>query len=233
MKTAFVTGSGQGLGKAFVKVLQEKGYFVFASVRTDAQKKRKTLSQEYIVCDVSEDNSIKSAVKYIASKTTSLDLIVNNAAVNKDSVTGNHKELVNNLESLSREHLLKMFNINAISPIMITKYFLNLLKGEPSFIINISSCRASYHGEMVDRNPNYGYKASKAALNMFTYNLTRELPKNVKTFAVHPGDMKTDMNPDGPQSSKLQAKRILRIIDNWKEENNGLFLRWSGERYPL
>jgi NAD(P)-dependent dehydrogenase (short-subunit alcohol dehydrogenase family) len=233
MKTAFVTGAGQGLGKAFVKVLQENGYYVFAGVKKEDQKRKKTLSQEYIVCDVADDESIKEAVKYIASKTTSLDLIVNNAAVNKDTATDKHKELVNNLEHLSREHLLKMFNINAIAPLMVAKYFLKLLKGEPSFIVNISSCRASYHDEFADSNPNYGYKASKAALNMFVYSMVSELPKNVKTFAVHPGDMKTPMNKDGVQSPRLQAKRIIGIINDWKEDKNGHFLRWSGERYPL
>lgn len=233
MKTAFVTGASQGLGKAFVRVLQENGYYVFAGVKKEDQKRKKTLSQEYIVCDVSDDESIKAAAKYITSKTTSIDLIINNAAINKDSATGKHKELVDNLEYLSREHLLKMFNINAVSPLLITKYFLNLLKGEPSFVVNISSGRASYHDESADSNPNYGYKASKAALNMFVYCMAKELPKNVKTFTVHPGYMKTDMNPDGAQSTKLQASRILRLIRDWKEANNGHFLRWSGERYPL
>lgn len=159
--------------------------------------------------------------------------MVNNAGLNKDSATNGKKELVCNLKDLDRKSLLKIFDVNTISPIMIVKTFLPLLKSQPSFIVNISSGRSSYKDEYVNTSGNYGYRASKAALNLITFSSIFDLPKNVKTFAVHPGGVKTDMNPTGVHDPFQQAGKIIGITKNWKEEFNGKFLRFDGTFYPL
>lgn len=233
MKYAFVTGAGRGLGIGFVEYLLDRGYFVFAGVREIKSEFKNDENLEYVVCDVTDDTSIDQAVNIIKEKTDSIDLIINNAGVNKDSVTNNHKEKVCKIENLNRKMLLDMFDANSVSPLMITKKFLPLLKNDPSFVINISSCRASYHDEFEGGNPNYGYSASKIALNMFTLRSTKELPKNIKTFAVHPGDVKSDMNPGGNQNPYGQAEKIMDITKNWKDGFNGKFMRYSGEKYPF
>ena len=160
-------------------------------------------------------------------------MIVNNAGVNKDTATNNHKEYVCNLGSLKREDLLKMFDVNSISPLMILQKFPPLLTSDPSFVINISSCRASFHDEFDNSTGNYGYRASKIALNMLTFCSVKDLPSNVKTFAVHPGSVKTNMNQQGDQTPYEQAEKIISITKNWKEEFNGRFLRYNGVEYPL
>lgn len=217
MKYAFITGAGKGLGKGFVDYLLDEEYFVFAGVREIKEGYKNIDNLEYVVCDVLSDDSIQKCFETISSKTDSLDLIINNAGVNKDSVTNGHKEKVSELRDLDRKLILEMFSVNSISPIIITQKFLNLLKSAPSFVINISSCRASTHDEFEGGYPNYGYASSKSALNMMTYRLSKELPKNIKTFAVHPGSVKTDMNQQGDQLPYDQAKNILSITRNWKE----------------
>jgi NAD(P)-dependent dehydrogenase (short-subunit alcohol dehydrogenase family) len=126
-----------------------------------------------------------------------------------------------------------MLNTNAVSPLMITKAFLGMLTSDPSFVINVSSDRASYHDKLSNTHANYGYRASKAALNMYTFCSTWDLPNNVKTFAVHPGNMKTDMNPTGIDNPNDQTKSILQILDNWEDSLNGKFLNYDGNLYPL
>ncbi len=232
MKYALVTGANRGLGKGFSDYLANNGYFVFAAMRkTDKQAVSKNILA--IALDVSDDKSINEACEEVKSKTGKLDLIVNNAGVNKDTATDNHKEFVCSLASLKRENLLKMFDVNSISPLMVSQKFIPLLKPNPSFVINISSCRASFHDEFDNSTGNYGYRASKIALNMLTFCSIKDLPNNVKTFAVHPGSVKTDMNAEGDQIPYEQAKKIMQIKKNWKDEFNGRFLRWSGEFYPL
>lgn len=233
MKYAFITGAGRGLGKGFVDYLLEQDYFVFAGVREIKEDYKNKENLEYVVCDVSNDDSIQKCFETISSKTDSLDLIVNNAGVNKDSVTYGHKEKVSELKDLDRNLLLEMFSVNTISPIIITQKFLGLLKSDPCFVINISSCRASTHDEFESGYPNYGYASSKSALNTMTHRLSKELPKNIKTFAVHPGSVKTDMNQQGDQSPYDQAENILNITKNWKNEFNGKFINWNGEEYEL
>lgn len=233
MKYALVTGGGRGLGKGFVDYLVGGGYFVFVGVRRLKPEYKNTNSVEYLTLDVADDRSIVHAAKSISSKCSSLDLLINNAGVNKDSASGGHKEYVCNINDLRRNLLLDMFEINAIGPLIVIQKFLFLLKSSPSFVINISSCRASFHDEFENNNPNYGYAASKIALNMFTYGLSKELPKNVKVFSVHPGDVRTDMNKEGSQLPYDQAEKIMEITKNWQDEFNGKFMRWSGEPYRL
>ena len=113
------------------------------------------------------------------------------------------------------------------------KHCLPLLNGKPSFVINISSGRASFKDEFENSTANYGYRGSKAALSMYTFCSTTDLPENVQTFSVHPGDVHTDMNPEGNQTPVEQAEKIIAITENWQEAYNGKFMRWDGTYYPL
>lgn len=233
MKTALVTGAGRGLGKGFVEYFLDNNFIVFAGVRTSSThslKKHKNL--KIIQLDVSSDQSIENALNIVSKETGHLNYLVNNAGLNKDTATNNNKEIVSNLPKLDRKVLLEMFNINAISPMMVLKKFLTLLVNNPSFVVNISSNRASY-ADKTNTSANYGYRTSKIALNMMTLASLFDLPKNIKTFAVHPGDVKTDMNPEGYQSPRKQAEKIIAITLNWKDENNGKFLKADGSPYPL
>lgn len=236
MKTVFITGGNRGLGKGFVEYFLKQGLWVFVGVRNPASfdKNLSPNSNLTIVpIKISDDESIKKAVALVKEKTDHLDFLINNAGTNKDSATNNHKELVCNLSQLDRKSLLYMFNINSISPMMVLKEFLPLLTGNPSFVINISSGRSSYKDEYPNTNGNYGYRGSKAALNLMTFSSLIDLPKNVKTFTVHPGGVRTDMNPTGTDKPIEQAEKIISIAKNWKEEFNGKFLRYNGVLYPL
>ena len=231
-KTALVTGASRGLGAGFVEYLSKEGYKVFAGMR-DISNAKSTENYIPVNLDVSDDQSIDQAYAVVASQTEKIDLIINNAGLNKESATNDNKELVCNIDKLDRASLLKMFDVNSISQILVVKKFLPLITGSPSFIINISSCRASFHDEFTNSNANYGYRASKIALNMMTFASLKDLPKNVRTFAVHPGSVKTDMNPGGTETPEGAAKSIIAITRNWKDDYNGKFMRYSGELYPL
>jgi NAD(P)-dependent dehydrogenase (short-subunit alcohol dehydrogenase family) len=236
MKTAFITGANRGLGRGFVEYFLGQDFLVFAGVRNpDSFDKelQKNKNLRILKIDVSDDDSIIEAFKTVSKEVKHLDYLVNNAGVNKDSATNNQKELVCNLKSLDRKSLLKMFDVNSISPLLVVKTFLSLLENDKSFVVNISSCRASYHDEYENKNGNYGYRASKTALNMLTHCSLFDLPENVRTFAVHPGGVKTDMNPDGTDMPIDQAEKIIVITKKWKDEYNGKFLRYDNTVYPL
>lgn len=233
MKTVLITGANGGLGSGFVDCLLKDGFTVFAVVNESIDVLPKKSNLHWIQLDVTDDEAIQRVVKQVESQVTSLDLLINNAAINKDTASGGRRELVCSLPKLDRSLILKMLNVNAISPLFVTKHFLPLLKGEPSFVINISSCRASYHDDWPETTGNYGYRGSKAALNMFTFSSLFDLPKNVKTFAVHPGDFHSAMNKGGKQEPKDQARNILSIVDKWSDDFNGKFLKYDGTLYPL
>lgn len=229
MKIALVTGANRGLGLGFAEVLALKGYVVYAGMRSTVGFKSLAENITPILLDVSDDNSIQKAAASIRSEGKSLDLIINNAGLNKDTATSGHKELVTQLSDLDRDALMRMFAVNTISPLMVMKYMAPLMTSQGS-IINISSQRASFADE--NSNANYGYRASKVALNMFTFCSLHDLPSNIQTFAVHPGNVKTDMNPRGELSPQESARSILHILDNWQPTMNGNFLNYDGIEYP-
>ena len=236
MKYAFITGANRGLGKGFVEYLLSQGYRVFAGARNPSAYDSQLKGDPHlsiIPLDITDDESIKNAFQLVNKQTDHLDILVNNAGTNKDSATNNHKELVCVLTELDRSALLHMFNINSISPLMVLKHFLPLLNQDNCFVINLSSARSSYKDENENATANYGYRASKAALNLMTFGSLQDLPANVKTFAVHPGNPHTDMNPTGTDAPREQAGKIIDITNNWKEEFNGKLLRYDGTLYPL
>ncbi|WKZ25100.1 MAG: SDR family NAD(P)-dependent oxidoreductase [Patescibacteria group bacterium] len=231
MKTALITGANQGVGYGFVSKLLGEGWRVFATTRKSIENLPALQNLEWMSLELTDDESIQKAFSLVAGKTDRIDLIVNNAGVNKDTATQNQKEKVSTLQDLDRNMLLTMFNINAIAPLLIVKQFLPLLQGNPSFIINISSIRASFGNK--NKLGNYGYRASKIALNMFTFCSLKDLPENVKTFAVHPGIVKSQMNPTGEGDPENHAEKILNIVENWNDEWNGRFMNFDGTMYPI
>jgi len=233
MKSAFITGANQGLGFGFVEELLQQGWQVFAGTQELQSTLLKRNNLTWILLELTDDSSIQRAAGQVSEHTSTLDLLVNNAGINKDTATDHHKERVSHLGDLERVSLRKMFDVNTIAPLMVLQYFLPLLTPDPSFVINVSSCRASFHDELENPYANYGYRASKIALNMFTFCSIRDVPKTVKTFAVHPGNIKTGMNPRGTDDPRIQAGRILAIPEKWNEEWNGRFMRYDGTVYPL
>lgn len=233
MKSVFITGANRGLGYGFAEYFLSKGFQVFAGTRTITDELPKHDNLIWIQCDVTEDDSIDKAVSEVKEKTNNLTYLINNAGVSRETVPSGNSDSVSILSLLDRKALLDTFNINSIGPIIVTKKFLPLLTDNFSFVINISSARASFNSGR-GATANYGYSASKVALNMFTYCSKTELPHNVKTFAVNPGRVKTDMNPDVEGDPVQKAEKIIGLtMENWKEEYNGRFLDHDGSFYPL
>jgi NAD(P)-dependent dehydrogenase (short-subunit alcohol dehydrogenase family) len=230
MKAAFVTGANKGLGSGFVEQLLKKDYRVFGGTRhIGANIQQENLT--WIPLELESDASIAQAAKSVLGSVDSIDLLINCAGVNKDTATDGHKEKVSTLKDIERGPLLKMFDVNTIAPLILLKEFLPLLKNDPSFVINISSERASFGDP--NQYANYGYRGSKVALNMFTLCSLHGLSKSVRTFAVHPGSVHSDMNPSGTDTPFDQAGKILAITEDWNDELNGKFLNYDGSLYPL
>lgn len=226
MKTALVTGASRGLGAAFVELLLKDGYQVFASYRSidpeDPLSKLPSKKLHLLEMDVSNDESISRASREISSKTSRLDLLINNAGINHDS-PGMHKPSTTKLGELKRQELVDMFQINTIAPVLVAQAFLPLLVG--SKIINISSYRASFTHRDQDANfSNYGYASSKVALNMMTRDLAHDLePINAAVFAIDPGSVRTAMNKSGEQSPAEAAQKILVTVERFNLENSGKY----------
>ncbi|MBT8085294.1 MAG: SDR family oxidoreductase, partial [Woeseia sp.] len=140
---------------------------------------------------------------------------------------------VGSIEEVDFDDYRRTLAVNTIGPVRVTRALLpNLRLGEKKTIINITSRLGSIalNGSGVF----YGYKESKAALDMFTKPLANELRSEGFICAViHPGWVQTDM---GGQNANLTPETSISgmraVIDKLSIDESGTYWSYSGEQVP-
>jgi 3-oxoacyl-[acyl-carrier protein] reductase len=187
-KTVWVTGASRGIGRATAIEVAKAGAKVILSARfgeglADTARNICALELEspvIIAMDVADAESIKAGFKQVQESVKRLDVLVNNAAVQKNALIG----------MISDAHIEDMMHTNVHSVIQLTQYAARLMMRQKSgVIINIASLmgRSGMEGGLV-------YSASKAAVIGATKSSARELaPYGIRVNAVAPGVINTDM----------------------------------------
>lgn len=225
-RTVLITGAGSGLGLELASRYLEKGFIVFACLRSESSRvkllKRNWGSKLNIIrIDLRRSNEVSSIGKKIAKHTGKIDILINNAGfMHRNEGIG----------TLDWKKIHESMTVNAITPFFVVKSILKLIRASNSpKIINISSLSGAI-GRVSGFSGLYGYKAGKAALNMMTRLLAQELKGGkIPVVAVHPGIMKTKMGPENAKLSAAEASAIIvKLIDNVHLEHTGKFLNFDG-----
>ncbi len=232
-KMVLVTGASRGLGLCLTKKYLEDGETVFAGVRDTSTPVLKALKEEYpeslipVALEVTDTKSVNAAVNIVKEYTEKLDIVINNAAIHSNSSF----EII---EQADIDDCLPVYNVNSLGPLRIVKAFIQLIRQSDSAkIINISSESGSIND--CEREKEFDYCMSKAALNMGTKLLSNYLKKDkVTVLAVHPGWMRTDMggcNADlDPYETACRLVELIYHIDTTDSpifiDNHGDALRW-------
>jgi len=229
-KTALVTGGNKGIGFAISKGLAELGFEVIIAARSlkkaDAAakqiKKESDRSPQTVKLDVTDDDSIRSAVQTLEKEIKHLDVLVNNAGVYPD------KDV--DILTVSRDVLNLAANTNAFGAIAVTQAFLPLLHKAPTAcVINVSSG----YGALEDLSSSVpSYCLSKLALNGATIMLADALrPKGIAVYAMCPGWVRTDMGgADALRSPEQGADTAIWLATEASPELSGRFFR---DRRPI
>ena len=225
-KTVVITGAGSGLGLELTSRYLEKGFTVFACLRSENSKakllKRNWGSKLHVFkIDLRRSNQVSSLGKKIAKYAGEIDILINNAGIM-------HRN--ESIGTLDWKKTHESMTVNAITPFFVVKSLLKLIRASASpKIINLSSLSGAI-GRVSGFSGLYGYKAGKAALNMMTRILAQELKGDrIPVVVVHPGTMKTKMGPENAQLSAAEASAIIvRLIDGIHLENTGKFLNFDG-----
>ncbi|WP_028612042.1 SDR family oxidoreductase [Paenibacillus harenae] len=224
-----ITGANRGLGQALAAEACSRGHQVLAGVRSPGSSAEglQRLTNEFpgqvtiLPLDVADENSVRYACEQVSGRISSLDAVINSAAI----LLGRDQKL----EQLDFEQVEQSFQTNLFGPMTVLKYFLPLLRsGERQAVINISSEAGSFAGAY---GGDYSYALSKAALNMFSAQLRRELaPQGILVHALHPGWIRTDMGGNqAPGDADASARGILDIIERKTEaKNQALFIDHNG-----
>jgi NAD(P)-dependent dehydrogenase (short-subunit alcohol dehydrogenase family) len=226
----FITGANRGVGLSLTEKLLESGFIVLAGCRTASDKLTalgKSHAELKIVnLDVTDDRSVSQSLAAVSREVDRLDILINNAAayLTKSEIS---------LADTDFEDVRKMYEINTLGPLRVTKSFLPLLEqGCKKMIVNISS----EAGCITDcwRTSEYGYAMSKTALNMQSKILQNYLkPKGFKILAIHPGWVRTDMGgPDADISPKESAEGIAKLVVKDWALDEGIYFDYRGTPLP-
>jgi NAD(P)-dependent dehydrogenase (short-subunit alcohol dehydrogenase family) len=189
MKSVVVTGASTGIGWATTKLLLDRGFRVFGSVRKQADADR--LKGEFgtnftpLFFDVTDEAAVLAAARDVRTALNGEKLagLVNNAGI---AVAGP-------VLGLSADEFRRQMDVNVIGPIIATQAFGPLLgadaslKGPPGRIVMISSV-AGQNGNPLTS----AYSASKHAIEGLSEGLRRELMLfGIDVIIVAPGAVKT------------------------------------------
>lgn len=207
-KVAFVTGAGQGMGRAMVRRFAEEGAVVVAAdINLDAA--RATIeglaggSALALACNVADSASVAAAMAAVVERFGRLDVLVNNAGVGS----------VDAFLDTPDEHWQRVIGVNLTGVFLCSREAARLMhqSGEGGVIVNLSST-AAISGE----GPSH-YCASKAGVMGLTRSLARELAASkIRVNTIVPGPTNTPMMagiPDDWMQSMVKAIPLGRMCE--------------------
>jgi NADP-dependent 3-hydroxy acid dehydrogenase YdfG len=180
-KTILITGSSTGIGRATAMKFQEEGWNVIATMRTPEKEEELSKLENVLVTklDVTDLNSIDSAINAGIEKFGKIDALVNNAGYGAYGP----------LEAFKRENILRQFNTNVIGLLDVSRAILSHFRANKSgTIVNISSIG----GKMTFPLGSL-YHGTKFAVEGITEAMVYEAEAiGVKMKIVEPGAIATD-----------------------------------------
>ena len=219
MATVVITGTNRGMGLEFVKQYIAKGDKVIALCRNTSDELSQTSAKVIDKVDVGSPECLEKVLPILSD--LKIDLLINNAGVLANET----------LEHMSATTLEYQFRVNAIGPLMITQMLRKqLVKGAKVALIT------SRMGSVTDNTSGgrYGYRMSKAALNIAGVSLAHDLKdQEVAVALLHPGYVQTEMvNNGGDISAAVAVERLIRRIEELNLDNTGTFWHSNGEVLP-
>ncbi len=224
-RTVLVTGANRGLGLEFARQYAATGWTVIATAREPmGADDLRAIGQGIRIeeLDVADPASVASLAARL--KDEPIDLLINNAGVGAGG---------RSLADVKPDDYERVIQVNAIGPMRVTQALLpNLKAGKGKMVVSISSGLGSIANNT--GGGYYGYRESKAALNMFMRTLAAELKDDgFICIAMSPGWVKTDMGgPDAQLTPEQSISGMKKVIDSLKAEDSGKFWNHEGKIVP-
>lgn len=210
-KNAIITGAGRGIGRATAIAFAKEGIHVgligktVANLEKVAEELRQyNVNVVFASADVSDQESITTAVQHIKSELGPIDILVNNAGIGK---FGKFLEL-------SPEEFKNIIDVNLMGVYYTTRAVLpEMIERQSGDIINIAST-AGQKGAPVTS----AYSASKFGVLGLTESLMLEVRKhNIRVSALTPSTVATDLAfdeklTDGNPEKVMQPEDLADVM---------------------
>jgi NAD(P)-dependent dehydrogenase (short-subunit alcohol dehydrogenase family) len=180
-KVTIITGAAQGIGAAFAVGFAKEGARVVIADILDGKEVAGAIEKSggeaiFVRTDVTRQDECDALARAAFDRFGSIDILINNAAVFGDLVTGPIMEI-------SDEEWRRVMDTNAGGPFRCTKAVFPYMKGKGGKIVNVCS------GTIFEGMTGFPhYVASKGAVMAFTRCMARELGSfNINVNAIAPG----------------------------------------------
>ena len=240
-----VVGAGHGIGLGLAKGSLER--FPRAKVaatyrNADKASPLKDFEQaasrlQTYQLDPLSPKQLEGFAKELARQSEGIQVCVNAVGMLHEGERGPEKSL----RDIDSDWLTKVFQVNAVVTPLLAKAFFPLLRGQHPTLFAAVSAKV---GSISDNGMGgwYGYRASKAALNMFLKNISLELPRrgcHTLVAAIHPGTTVTELSQPFIQNTKYQlhspeetGTHIWQVLLGLDFEQQGKFWSWDGQELP-
>jgi NAD(P)-dependent dehydrogenase (short-subunit alcohol dehydrogenase family) len=244
---ALVTGASQGIGLGFVQYLLQNPNInkIYATYRSnDSASELLQLEKQFnhrLVClsmDLTQEDQIIAGIDKIKTETDQLHWVINCVGILHQGTLQPEKSL----RQINADNLIQYFQTNSISAILLAKHLQPLFKHDQQSIFATISAKI---GSIGDNRLGgwYGYRASKAALNMFMKTVSieyrRRVPNNI-IVVLHPGTTDTQLSkpfqrnvpPEKLFPVERTVSQLIAVIMNLDTKDSGEFFSWDGSRLP-
>ena len=207
-----VTGGAKGIGEACVKAFTKGGAKVcILDIDQAGQEFADTLGDDtfFIHCDVSKEDEVKTAFKKIEKKLGAVEVLVNNAGIQRYST----------VTETSEEEWDLVMNVNLKSAFLCSKYAIPMMvNNKKGCVINVASVQS-----FISQKNVAPYTTSKTALLGLTRSIAVDYAPNIRSVAVCPGTVDTPMlrnsiqespNPDAVLEECNEMHLVKRICSS-------------------
>ena len=219
MTTTVITGANRGIGLELARQCAKRGDEVVALCRHASPELSQLDVRVMDGIDVGADSVVGDLGSLLSG--SRIDLLINNAGILSRQP----------LDNLDWDAMRAQFEVNALGPLRVTSALSPMLNQGAKVAIVTSRM-----GSVADNTSggHYGYRMSKAAVNIAGMSLARDLEsREVSVILLHPGYVSTDMTAhSGSVQADESARGLLQRIDELTPESSGEFRHMSGELLP-
>ncbi len=218
MSKILITGTNRGIGLELVRQYRERGDDVIAVCRKASDELQAVGARVIDGIDVASADDVAALAAALDGER--LDILLNNAGI----------AIRDSFDDLDYDAMVTQFAVNTLGPLRVTRALAgNLREGGKVGIVT------SRVGSIADNGSggNYGYRTSKAAVNMVGTNLMHDLkPRGIAVALLHPGLVATDMTGGSGIPPAEAAAGLIARLDELTLESSGGFWHANGERLP-
>ena len=235
MPSMLVTGASRGLGLELVRQSIEDGWRIYACCRNpDGAHALAALAAQSAgaitlhTLDVSEPEQIEALADELSG--TPIDMLVNNAGLLGHAID---EQTAGAFGTIDYENWMQVHEINTMAPLRVAEAFVDHVAASEMKLMFFMSTHMSSITDLADGNF-YPYRSSKAALNLLVKALSIDLAsRGVRTLAVHPGWVSTDMGGNqAPVTPPESIAGIRRVVAGYGDGQTGRFYQYDGKELP-